>query len=361
MFLKIKTNDSRNKVLAEKINPYHVVDVVTDARDIVREIRIEIPLENDKYYLEYWQDVGEGGGYVVVFNDIQNPAGKEISELNTPSYSASFADLGISFIPIVYIRFTNQNKRAVSCFSHALLKIIEADRKTTRFSEILYAYNIPYWNIITTSVDKVGYVKWLTPEVKLLSNTDGTAKFQYLKGGYALESSIPNVNYEAMIKGIELSKTILEEALPELRANSLESTQLSGRALVTLLGEAVARGRTARANMLQGLQRVGEMCLTVGQVRGIFDASVGEYDENFYRHSIKCDDIVQQSPEDKSLLIQQLTSSGVPLKSALRMAEFNEEEINLIMQEKQQETLSLMDSVLSNANFKGDVNSKTGG
>lgn len=353
LFLKVKNDKS--KIWIEKVEARYVTKVEVDSRNIVRECRIDIPIEDNKTYTEYWYDPQDGNeGYVAIY--IHN-FGKEIeiSQLGTPVESASLSEFGVSFIPIVYIRFVEGAERGTSCFSHAIKKIIDADRKLSRHNEILFGYNVPIWSILSTTTDKQGFVNGRNPEIKLVQSTDGISKFQSIKNGYSLVSNIPQLDYTASLASVEFSKKVLEQALPELRSGSIETSQLSGRSIVSLLGNSITRAESARLNMVQGLQRISEMALTIGQFLGIF-SDLGTWDGFNYRHTIKTESIVALSLEDKSLMLQQLTSSNVPLKSALRICEFSEAEIEKIMEDKKEETDSLTNSFLNNPKFSSDTN-----
>ena len=353
LFIKLKNDES--KVFMEKIEARHVTNVQTDSRGIVTEIRIDIPQEEGKTYTELW--TLDGVGYCATW---LHPYGIEAdtSELGTPSFYAPLSSYGITFIPIVYAKFKSTNKRAENCFVHAISKIHEANRERSRLAELMYAFNQAIWTAYGSGLSKDGIYN-PDPEVKFIK-TDGSQVIQYVKGIGEWKSNIPDLDYQSHLAMFKDMRDEITLDLPEIKLNGLEPSQISGRAIQPLLGESINRAKTARSNLSHAIKRLNMMAITLGQFYGFFDRSLGNYVEGDFKHDLVCDAIVPLDPTDKTLMLQQATSAGMPLKSAMRFAEFTPSEIELAMQDKAEEEASLANSFLSNPNFLRDAN-KTGG
>ena len=353
--LFIKLENDRTKVWMKKIEPRHVTTVEADSRGVVIEIRIDIPIEDNKTWTEFW--TLDNGGYTAVWEHDQG-INAELNTLGTPKYYATLSQYGITFIPIIWARFTSGDKRAENCFVHAISKMIEGDREHSRLAEIIYAFNNAIYTIESNAVADNGQFVG-QPRVSFIKGDNGMV-MQHVKNG-TLKPNIPQLDYASHIKLIEITKEEIMQDLPETRLNSLDPTQATGCAIEQMLGESVSRAKTGRFNLVQEFRRLNMMALTIGQHFNIFDKSIGTYEEGNFQHEILCDSVIPLSKTDKSLMLQQFTSARMPLKAALRECEYSQAEIDQIMADKAEEEASLANQFLNNPAFSKDTNANQGG
>jgi hypothetical protein len=120
----------------------------------------------------------------------------------------------------------------------------------------------------------------------------------------------------------------IERDLPELRWYSLTpDAQLSGTAMRTLLGAAIDRANEARNNFLSSLSRMMEMAITIGQFNGIFESSLGTFDNGDFEHELQIDDSWGESVAEKGETMAKLTGGGIPAPAAMKLAGFTDEQV----------------------------------
>lgn len=349
--LFIKVNNDENKIWHEEIKSKHVTDFVLDNRGILQEIRIDVPVDDGKTHTEYWTLDGEG--YVSIWEH-QFGRDAKLENLGNPSEYYSLAELGITFIPIVYIQFRDGSERGNGCVSSALDKIDEANRISTRLHSLLFRYGKPTMAVMANMIDGNG--KPLPPpkiNTKKSTTTNKTEDVEkedndilYLPGFSKAEQLIPNLPYGDALKILQDMMNELEQDLPELKYYSLKG-DLSGKAISQLLGGAIDRAKEARENLIQGLIRIIQMCLTIGQFHSIFQTSLGSYDKGSFEFNIECDEIYGMDTQDKALTLKGFVEAGIPLASALRLSGYDEAEIETIMQDKQTEDKTKQDNLVN--------------
>lgn len=340
LFIKVLVNDKMDKVYREEISAKNVTSFKLNKMGIIKEIRIDLPIENGMTYTEYWTDEGEG--YVSIW---EHPFGKsaELDRLGTPKEFLFLAEMGIDFVPVVYVPFIDARKRGQGCVSHALDKIDEANRMATRLHQLLFRFNKPYLAVMANSIDAQGR-PIPAPRIATKESTNNSKKTDnvvvgddsifYLPGMSKMESVIPDINYGDALNILNAMMHEIELDLPELKSYSLDATQLSGKAISLILGSAISRAKDARDNLIQGLERVNEMALTIGKFYGIFPEIIGSYEAGDFEHEIVCDEIYGMDATDKAVLIKAYTDAGLPLTSAMRLAGYNQEEIDKVIEEK---------------------------
>jgi hypothetical protein len=95
----------------------------------------------------------------------------------------------------------------------------------------------------------------------------------------------------------------------------------------TLLGAAIDRANEARNNFLSSLSRMMEMALTIGQFNGIFEKSLGTFDNGDFEHQLIIDDSWGESVAEKGTTMGTLTGGGIPAPIAMKLAGFTEEQV----------------------------------
>lgn len=352
--LFIKVVSTKDKVYSENIEPKYVTDFKTDYRGYIQEIRIDIPMTDEDgrayNYTEFWNKE--------YFSSWNHNYGKnaELEQLGEPAQFLFLNQLGIDFIPIVWIPFkqVSGKKRGESCVGHALLKIDEVNRITTRLHQLLWRYNKPTFAVSANATDKNGrplpapVVKGKTPSTE--ANADLlTNEVVYLPGMSSLESLIPNINYDSALAVITAMENELEKDLPELRYNSLNDTDLSGKALRIVLGASVDRAEEAKNNFVSGIVRMIEMSLTIGTWMGIF-RGIGTYENGDFEIGMDFGEIFPIGEEERAELLKTLTESGLPLGSAMKLAGYEEEVIEEAVTEKETSDNKALSSFVNNFN-----------
>ena len=154
LFVKVVNDES--KVWFENIPPSQVTDFKTDLRGYLTEIRIDIPVTVDGKNLthtEYWN---KSEGYYAIWQHNQTEA-TELEQLGEPYDTGFLAELGVDFIPIIFVKFKDTGKQwGDLCVNHALDKIDNANRLETRLESLLFKNNRNYWVVSANSADKDG-------------------------------------------------------------------------------------------------------------------------------------------------------------------------------------------------------------
>lgn len=328
MFVKVVS--TRNKVYAENIEPKYVTSFQTDYRGYVTEIRIDIPMIQDYQnytYTEYWTKE-----YMATWMHRGNDA-TPLDQLGDPTNYLWLQQLGIDFVPIVWIPFKKVagKDRGESCVGHALNKIDEVNRVTTRLHQMLYRYNKPTFVVTANAVDKNNR-PLPAPVIKGKTSSEEndldilSKEIVYLPGMSNLNSLIPNINYDSALNVIKSMESELEKDLPELRFNSLSDSTASGKALRTILASSIDRANECKSNFVDGVKRLNEMALSIGSYMGLF-AGIGTYENGDFEHSIDLGEIFPVDNDERATTLKTLTDAGVPLETAMKIAGFEEEVI----------------------------------
>jgi hypothetical protein len=337
LFLKVASDES--KVYFENINPRYVTEFDVDVRGYITEIRIDIPIEKDgreMTYTEYWSKEED---YYATWEHGRG-ADAKLENLGEPIDFGALGELGIDFVPVVYIKFKDAgDARGQGCVSHALDKIDEANRQATTLPQRLYRYGKPIYAVMANSVDSSGK---FNPPPKLNGGVLETtltddASVMYFPGMSKMESLIPNIPYQDALNILNAQMTELEQDLPELRFYSLKDSQISGKAISQLLGGAIARAEEAKDNLIEGLERLNYMALTIGRYLGFFPRTVGTFENEDFAHSIQTDAMIEEDEGERATLLKTLVDAGVPLTTAMGIAGYDEETIAEVETKKQDE------------------------
>jgi len=332
--LFVKVLSAGGKVFMENIKPEDVTAYTVDSRGYLTSIRIDREIESDtslqKFYTELWDTRGKVAYYSIWIKSIAN---LPLESLSDPLEYKPLAWLGLDFIPIVHTMFRDVGElRGAGCVTHCLDKIAEADRQATRLAAMLFRYNRPLMVVSSNSMDAQGKP---IPAPLISTKSKGSADDDIFKensilslpGMSSLESLVPNVNYADALAILQDMVNEIAQDLPELKYYSLNDTSLSGKAISLLLAGAIDRAQEARSNFLQGLKRLNEIALTIGIFQGIFPASLGNYASGDFEHTIKVSDPWESSADEKATIFQTL-SSKLPVAPAMRLAGYNETEID---------------------------------
>src|SRR5690606_5399186 len=134
------------------------------------------------------------------------------------------------------------------------------------------------------------------------------------------------IRYTEALAILEAQMAELSRDLPELAYYDLRESELSGKAIRLLLGDAVDRVAEARGNGEAALVRAHQMALTIGQSAGLFK-DLGAYDKGDFAHKFRTRPILEIPQEERAVAIETYTRAGVPLVTALRYMGATDEEI----------------------------------
>lgn len=339
-FIRVR-GDNENSYL-EDISPFYVTDFGEDSRGILTYTRIDIPIldaqQHPALYTEYWDAETQTER---VWEATVYTSTTQISSMGEPSQINTFAELGITFIPIVHTKFRDSGDlRGLSCVYHALDKIYEANRLATRLHDLLFRFGKPLFVAGANDKDQAGRP---LPPPKINTTATGNATSAEsakeetifgdvvgMPGMSTLEALIPDVRYADALAILNAHMEEIEKDLPELRWYSMSPTErsaMSGTALRTLLGAAVDRANEARNNFLASLSRAMEMALVIGNHNGLFPGVSGTFGTDAFEHELVVDDSWGESIDEKAATMQALTAAGMPAKAAMKLAGFSEEQV----------------------------------
>jgi len=179
--------------------------------------------------------------------------------------------------------------------------------------------------------------------------TLGGERMVRLPGMSKLSSMVPSINYNAQLQGIQADMDALMDDVPELQYyKAVSRGAVSGIALGYMLAPAVDRVREARGNAESALVRAHMIALTIAQqanITGFDTASIGEYSKGDFEHSFAERDVFPIARSERVGMAGEMVKQvGIPIKAAMRIAGFSEEEVSRIDEaekEAQEKALAL--------------------
>jgi hypothetical protein len=274
---------------------------------------------------------------------------KKIEELGTPDFYATLLELGIDFIPIVHAKFSDTGDlRGKSCFEHVIEKIDLINRSETRLHEMFYNFGKDFFVMIPNpKEDKNGKeaVTNIDPKTEVKIEKDGIF---VVPESYSLESLTIDAKFDAGLAILDAVKLEVEKDLPEIKYFNLDGSNLSGKAIKTLLSSAVDRAEEAQASLIAALIRADEIALTIGNYHNIF-MGIGSYESGSFEHSLIVGEMFPMTIDEKALAINALTTAGLSLESALKLLNFTEDEIATMIASAQAE--AKLKSPMQNFNY----------
>jgi hypothetical protein len=327
------------RVFLQNIKPELVTDFEVDERGVLISIRLDIPGAAKKTHTEIWS---KAEGYKQWTHQLGPSA--IVSRLGAPLVSRALAEFGIDFVPFVHAPFMDIGEtRGVNAFMLALDKIDEANRMATRLHQLIFRFNKPTLALMANGTDPSGRP---LPPVNVGDAATKTAvehddDMISLPGTSKMEYMVAQINYDAHLKAIEAQMRELEEDLPELSYYRIKDmgANVSGRAVRTMLSQAIDRVIEARGNIEAALARADMMALTMGVNAGLF-SGIGTYAAGEFEHSFAERDVIALSDFEQAETVGALEKATVPLDSALRRAGWTETEIEQVQEDKQAESES---------------------
>ena len=297
-FSKIATKqDARGnatRVYMQDIDPRHVVDFDVDERGYLVYVRIEVPRQRRQpdgttqsyTHVEEWFKSQDS------FRVWEIDRAQDAGSLGTPMIDlAMTTDFGIDFVPVVHAKFKDiGDDRGQSSFGHALDKIDEANRTSTKLHQMLFRYGKADMVVEGQGRDTQG--RSLPPPplngtVDASSVTVGSDEYYALPSGWTLSHLIANVDYAAALNIVNAQMQELRDDLPELAYYQLRDLgNISGRAVQLLLSDARDRVVEARGNAEDALIRLDQMALTIAANAKLPEfVGLGSWDKGDFDHA----------------------------------------------------------------------------
>lgn len=360
LFIKVSQTEDRSRVNFEVIKPEYVVDFDTDLRGYVTYARIDVPInvrEGDKLVEHTHVEVWDKELYRRW--EIRGTASSEVGSLGTPSEEIPIRQWGLDFVPLVHAKFRDVGDlRGHGSFTHALDKIDEANRQSTRLHQMLFRHNKPTWALSAIGQDAAG--RPLPPPV--MKGTDGVVsatsvkisdeEFVSLPGNSTLLSMVPDVNYADALAVLQDMMAEIGRDLPELAYYQLrEMNTISGVAVRTLLSDAIDRLLEARGNAEGGLVRANQMALTIGAHAGLFADLGGTYESGDFDHSFEERDVISLTEDEQARVERQESDTrlvrmqvGISQRQALEELGYDAEDIERMVVERETEAAANLEA-----------------
>lgn len=344
VFLRVAQSDDTGRPYLQTLRPDVVTAFAADRRgfltfvrtDVMQSVREVTGLVQWHWETEAWDKETET---LRIWRHTYTPD-TPLAELGPPDETIAFATYGIDFVPFVRASYRDTgDTRGASVFSHAIEKIIEADRAATRLHQMLYRHNKPLWVVNSNTVDKANRPIAAPHFADADGNVTGTLQTSddtvlYLPGMADLKSLVPPVDYAASLAVLDAHLQEIERDIPELAFYRVREfgSQLSGYAVRLLLSDAVARIEEARGNAESALISAVQMAITIGQSRGFF-ADLGSFDSGDLAFHFAVRPIIGVSNLDEAQRVNLIADILSP-EQKLRELGYSEEDIVRIMKEK---------------------------
>jgi hypothetical protein len=348
-FIKVASNDRRDRVYLENLKPEYVTDI-DEARGSLTFCRIDIPQTRrlpDGKIESYWHtEVWNKADLSLRIWENKKGPSEPLDRLGTPKTDLNYqSEYQIDFIPIVHAKFQDiGQRRGVGAFTHALDKIDECNRQATRLHQILFRYQEAIWAIRADDKDPTGRP---LPAPKI--NVDGTStvgetnmaggtKVVYLPGMSKLDLMIPDIKYDQALAILNAQIADLMHDLPELAYYAIRERtgEITGRAARILLGDLIDKATEARGNAEAALARADAMALTIAQNMNLFEG-LGSYENGDFDHKFGKREIIPASDFEQAETMRAYTQAGAPVETAAAWSGRSPEDITALNAARQQE------------------------
>jgi len=321
-----------DKVYIQQVPSENVVKFEEDERGYLISIRIETPIDVDDqnqtiYRTEYYTKKSEDATmayYSVWESNLQYPT--PLDEYGEPKEWGPLAQFGIDFAPFVHDKFKNTGAlRGTGCFTHTLDKQDEANRQATRLAQMVFKKAGGTTWLRQNAFDKDNRPLAPAPILDAAGKPTTTVSLTddimpRLPSGTTLESTVPNIAWEAIRNIANDMVEELKEDMPELRYYSqTEGANMSGKALSYTLAPALDRAREAGTNFATGLTRALKMALTMGQFAKVLQVA-GSYDAGDFDHTITVPDPFPPDDAERAITTKAWKDAGLDLPTSMEMA-----------------------------------------
>jgi hypothetical protein len=289
LVIKVVQTPSKKRVYFQLIDPTFFTDFDTDERGFLTYVRTDIPIElreRDKIRGVMETEVWDKSTQTYRLWHHDESPDDPIEKIGTPLRTIPFSSFGIDFVPYVHVKFRDiGNKRGVGAFTHAIEKMIAADRDATRTDQMQFRHGEPIWAIEGDArLPSGGSIPppTLPGATRDTSGgvtgagvlTIGGTTFLAMPSQWHTKSLVPDVNFDAALAIAAAQLDENAQDLPELEYYRLKQLgDPSGVALRTFLAPAIARVMESRGNAESGLIRATQMALTIGANAKLFQLS----------------------------------------------------------------------------------------
>jgi hypothetical protein len=314
-FLQAAMNSTGQRPYIQVIQPTSVTDFDTDERGFVTFIRltdrvVSARTGKDVIRTEVWQKgTSRQPGTLRVWESDRKE--EKLSRLGTPLETHDvLLEFGIDFVPFVWCPFKDiGEKRGMNAYFGSVKdEIDEINAQVTRLHQLIFR-----WNKATTAVLAGGFDTngmplptpgFMNRNGSTPSNntiTMGDDDIIEFPGASSMEFLVPNIDWGAHLNAIEAQQASISKKLPEINYYLSHDKELSGRALRTLLGPAIARVQRVRTGMEDALARIDMQCMTLGAVQGVpgFE-NLGSFENDDLQHRFPERDVIPLSKEEQA-------------------------------------------------------------
>lgn len=315
VFIKVSANATGDQVHQQFFDPQYVVDFREDELGMISYIRLDVPA-GKMTHTEIWTMAG-----YQTFSH-RYGLGADARFLGDPTTEGTLEDLGIDFIPFTHARFRDIGEDwGLGCFVHALDKIDEANRMSSRLHQMLFRYNKALWVAAANATDNAGRP---IPAPKIGDSTGNMDvkddAIISMPGVSSLTALVPDIRYGDALAILQDQMKEIERDLPELAYYDLKGLNLSGKAVRELMGDAIDKVIEARGNFEVALARADVMALKIGAAIGIFAGLGDDYD-----HTFRVRDVIPIDEAERATTLRELQTAGLPLPVAMRVAGYSED------------------------------------
>ncbi|HRO25082.1 MAG TPA: hypothetical protein PLR07_12400, partial [Promineifilum sp.] len=236
----------------------------------------------------------------------------------------TFDELGYDFIPIVWARVETHWRRQTDGIDLYNLKAWTFDRM-----------NAPRWVVNSNTLDSRGVPQpapsfvgaqttWLAVQ---------TATVIYMPGMSDLTAAPSPVDLTAQAARLDRLRDNIVDALPVYRVSTLRATtQIATETLELLMAQAKQRVLDMRSDLERALVRAQMMALSIAQVAAVDEAIFGEgvigtYADGRTGHVFAPRGVFEKSAAARAAELGQLTGAGASLEGAAKVAEYNDAQI----------------------------------
>lgn len=341
-FLKVaekRNDDVTTAVYMQDISPLSVAWWEADERGFLTAIRIDTPrltsvfsgVERRHTLVEVWRkDWGDGVGGVAWY-EIAPGQMLDDTRIDNAAVFQTFDELGYDFIPIVWARVETHWRRQTDGIDLYNLKAWTFDRM-----------NAPRWVVNSNTLDSRG-VPQPAPRfvgaqttglaVQTADSEDGTATVIYMPGMSDLTAAPSPADLTAQAARLDRLRDNIVDALPEYRVSTLRATtQIATETLELLMAQAKQRVLDMRSDLERALVRAQMMALSIAQVAAVDEAIFGEgvigtYADGRTDHVFAPRGVFEKSAAARAAELGQLTAAGASLEGAAKVAEYNDAQI----------------------------------
>jgi len=349
LFVKAAHNgteiEDADKVYMQIIPSRNVSDVEVDHQGNIIYIRIDVPETLDdggtRWTTEVWSKAREDVR-VWVHNRSYST---DLEELGRPE-TTSFDDMPVDFIPIWKAPFIDTGDvYGGAAIWPVIQKIDMLNRDASRLSQIMNRYGEPIWAVSANQVDNSGR-PMSAPRMRVDSISDLSENQTAipvggvvgLPGAADLKLLIPQIDWDAYLKKVEMKLREIQQDLPEMgywQSMEIPGSGQTGVAIEKLMTPAIGRCKETRGNTEPMLQRAEAGALTMAQnlqLPGFEAGKIGTYEAGDFEHTYADRNVLPKSDKEKADTTKTMTEAGMNLRfAAHKMYGWDDEEMEGIM------------------------------